>query len=56
MDFSREDTVMYDKLNEEYEIVIKRYEFHKRKMDETVVCLEGIAHDMKSLLRKYGEE
>jgi len=56
MDFSSEDTVMYDKLNEEYEIVIKRYEFHKRKMAEAVDCLEGIAHDMKSLLRKYGGE
>jgi len=53
-DFSREDNVMYDKLNEEYEIVIKRYEFHKQRMEEAVLCLEGIAHDMKSLIKKYG--
>jgi len=55
VDFSPEDTVMYDKLNEEYEIVIKRYEFHKRKMNECIICLEGVAHDMKSLIKKYGD-
>ncbi len=54
VDFSREDNVMYEKLNEEYEIVINRYEFHKRRMEEAVACLEGIAHDMKSLIKKYG--